>query len=197
MIGRLIGKIAEKSHVGVLVDVGGVGYDVAVPLNTLANLPPNGETVTLYIHTHVREDDLRLFGFAAKQDLSAFRTMLGVGGVGPKLALTVIGALSGAQLASVIEQSDVKRLSAIPGIGKKTAERIILELRGKLAVGANAPDPGVDSPSMDALASALKNLGFRPTQVERVIEKIRREKKEHQPFESLLRLALSALQEAR
>ena len=130
MIGRLRGKILAKSADGAVIDVQGVGYDVALPLGTLAALPPAGTETSLFIHTHVREDELKLFGFATEHDRTAFRTMLKVGGVGPKLALTVIGALSGSDLARVVADGDTGRLTAIPGIGKKTAERIILELGG-------------------------------------------------------------------
>ena len=119
MIGRLVGIIADKGAEGALIDVHGIGYEVELPLSTLAGLPPVGEKVSLAIHTHVREDDIRLFGFAGVPDRTAFRTMLKVSGVGPKLALAVLGGLTGGQLAEVIQNTDVKRLCAVPGIGKK------------------------------------------------------------------------------
>ena len=197
MIGHLRGKVADKNPEGVLIDVGGVGYDVFLPLSTLAGLPQKGDDVSLHIHTHVREDMLKLFGFDKKQDLTAFRTMLKVNGVGPKLALAIIGALSGNQLAKVIEESDVKRLSAIPGIGKKTAERIILELSGKLKLGSDGDLAGGGDGIMSELASALKNLGFRPAQVDRVLAQIRIQNKTERPFEELLKEALGLLQENR
>ena len=177
------------------MDVKGVGYEVSVPLGTLASLPATGETLSLYIHTHVREDELRLFGFTKNQDRVAFRTMLKVGGVGPKLALTVVGALSGDQLARAIQEADVKRLSSIPGIGKKTAERIILELSGKLKLGSDGP--AEKGEILGELRAALKNLGFRNAEVERVITELSRTSTDEQPFEDLLREALGRLQGSR
>ncbi len=193
MIGRLVGKIADKGSEGVLIDVHGVAYEVELPLSTLASMPPVGETVSLSIHTHVREDDIRLFGFEGVADRTAFRTILKVSGVGPKLALAVLGGLSGNQLAEVIQTTDVKRLCAIPGIGKKTAERMILELGGKLKFEKNgqvARGGGV----FDELAAALKNLGFKGARVEQVLGDIRRQDVVEQSFEALLRQALVSLQ---
>jgi Holliday junction DNA helicase RuvA len=195
MIGRLEGKIADKGAEGVLIDAGGVGYDVALPLSTLAGLPPRGERVSLWIHTHVREDELKLFGFADKQDRTAFRTMLKVGGVGPKVALAVLGALSGDQLARVVDAADAKRLTAIPGIGKKTAERVILELGGKLDLGRGGAAGAAGSAPLNELTSALRNLGFKPAEVERAIAELGREAEgADQPFETLLRRGLALLQ---
>jgi len=195
MIGRLQGKIADKSADGAVLDVSGVGYDVAVPLSTLAGLPARGEEISLWIHTYVREDDLKLFGFTDKQDRTAFRTMLKVGGVGPKVALAVIGALSGNQLAQVVDAGDSKRLTAIPGIGKKTAERVILELRGKLELGRGAKGKAGVSASFAELDSALRNLGFKPAEVERAIAEIGKDKgAAAEPFEALLRRGLALLQ---
>ena len=191
MIGRLAGTVIEKGPEGAVVECGGVGYDVAVPLSTLAALPANGQPVVLWIHTHVREDELRLFGFVSKRDREAFRTMLKVSGVGPKLALTVLGALSGDQLALAVESGDSRRLTAIPGIGKKTAERIVLELGGKLVKGAGGDSAGQATPLGD-LHGALVNLGFKPAQVDRVIRELEPESA-GQPFEALLRRALALL----
>ncbi len=195
MIGRLIGIVEDKTPLGALIDVQGVGYDVALPLSTLAGLPATGKTVTLHIHTHVREDDLKLFGFSDVQDRVAFRTMLKVSGVGPKLALTVIGALSGDQLAETIRESDVGRLVAIPGIGKKTAERMILELSGKLKLDSGDVAVTGGTTNLSELTSALTNLGFKAAQVEKALAEIRRRgNADEQPFEDLLRDALGLLQ---
>ena len=193
MIGRLVGKIVEKGSDGALVDVHGIGYQIELPLSTLAGMPPVGESVTLSIHTHVREDDIRLFGFNGTADRTAFRTMLRVSGVGPKLALAVLGGLSGNQLAEVIQNTDVKRLCAIPGIGKKTAERMILELGGKLKLEKDG-EVNTAEGVFDELASALRNLGFKSTRVEQVLSDIRSDDAEEQPFEALLRQALVLLQ---
>jgi Holliday junction DNA helicase RuvA len=194
MIGSIKGNILEKDRETVLVDVGGVGYEISLPLSTLASLPKVGETISLHIHTHVREDDLKLFGFMSKNDKVAFQTMLKVSGVGPKLALAVLGGLSGSELSSTIGKGDAKRLSAIPGIGKKTAERMILELSGKLV----SEDRGAAAPSgaiFNDLGSALQNLGFRAAQVERVLGDIRTRERGDEPFEVLLREALALLKE--
>jgi Holliday junction DNA helicase RuvA len=192
MIGKLKGTVEDKNSQGVLLDTGGVGYDVTVPLSTLASMPVVGRPAELWIHTHVREDDLRLFGFSTKQDRTAFRTMLKISGVGPKLALAVLGSMSSSLLAEVIQTGNAKRLSAIPGIGKKTAERILLELGGKLSLGKEDAQSAQDETLVE-LSSALKNLGFKSGQVERVLAQF--DPKEQQlPFEDMLRTALSLLQ---
>lgn len=194
MIGKLTGKIAGKSSEGALIDVNGVGYDVVLPLGTLAGLPPTGTEVSLWIHTNVREDELRLFGFATQDDRAAFRTMIKVSGVGPKVAVAVLGALSGDQLARAVNGGDTRRLTAIPGIGKKTAERMILELGGKLTTGKGiTPDrPGG---VLDELASALVNLGFKQARVDKAIVAIEKDGDADRPFEDMLREGLAALRE--
>jgi len=192
MIGRLTGIVSEKSAEGVLLDVHGVGYEVSLPLSTLAALPATGKETTLWIYTHVREDELRLFGFGAINDRTAFRTMLKVSGVGPKVALAVIGAIEAGALARAINEGDTRRLSAIPGIGKKTAERIILELGGKLQIASETGTPpkiGV----FGELDSALKNLGFKPAEVDKAIEGLKKTHPDDSPFEVLLREGLSSL----
>jgi Holliday junction DNA helicase RuvA len=194
MIGWLKGNIIDKGREKVLVDVGGVGYEVALPLSTLAALPKTGEGVTLHIHTHVREDDLKLFGFETANDKIAFQTMLKVSGVGPKLALAVLGGLSSRDLTQAIDNSDTKRLSAIPGIGKKTAERMILELSGKLVSAEKGAAASAGS-LFTALGSALQNLGFKAVQVDRVLADIRGRVTGDEPFEMLLREALALLKE--
>jgi Holliday junction DNA helicase RuvA len=194
MIGRLTGTIAEKGTETVLVDVGGIGYEVSLPLSTLATLPPDGETATLYIHTHVREDDIRLFGFDTKNDKIAFLTMLKVSGIGPKLALAVLGALSGSELARVIGEADTKRLTTIPGIGKKSAERMILELSGKLKSNEGNV-PKTSTGIYTELGFALSNLGFKSQAVDRIIGEIRGRHGGDAPFQVLLREALGLLKE--
>jgi Holliday junction DNA helicase RuvA len=177
MIGRLSGKIVEKTAEGAVIDTGGVGYDVTLPLSALAALPALGELTTLWIHTHVREDELKLIGFSSGRDRQAFRELLKVNGVGPKVALAVVGALSSGELARAIDAGDVKRLSAIPGIGKKTAERIVLEPSELAEVG-----------------SALRNLGFKPARVDAVIAELGRAGARG-AFEELLRLGLAKLKD--
>ena len=194
MIGRLKGTVIDKSSEGAVVDVAGVGYDVTLPLGTLATLPPTGQEVALWIHTYVREEELRLFGFSSKNDRTAFRTMLKVSGVGPKVAVAVIGALSGDQLAMAVEAGETSRLTSIPGIGKKTAERIILELGGKLTLGRGMPDSAPRG-VMSELSSALKNLGFKPARVEKVMAIIEKQGGVDRPFEELLREGLGLLRD--
>jgi Holliday junction DNA helicase RuvA len=193
MIGRLSGKIVEKTGDGAVVDTGGVGYDVTLPVSALAALPALGEPVTLWIHTHVREDELKLIGFASGRDREAFRELIKVNGVGPKVALAVVGALPAAELGRAIDAGDVKRLSAIPGIGKKTAERIVLELGGKLTRGGEEKVAGAPS-ELAGVASALRNLGFKPARVDAVIAELGRAGARGS-FEELLRLGLARMQD--
>lgn len=194
MIGRLKGIVVDKESDGAVIDVNGVGYAVSLPLNTLAALPPLNEAVTLHIHTHVREEELRLFGFETKQDRTAFRTLLKISGVGPKVALAVIGALNGPELIQAVQTADSKRLSAIPGIGKKTAERMILELGGKLDFSKDAAgESGGISGVFAELDSALKNLGFKAPIVQKVLSEVREETGDDASFEELLRKSLALL----
>jgi holliday junction DNA helicase RuvA len=193
MIGRLNGKVVEKGVEGVVVDVAGVGYDVTLPLSALAVLPAVGEPTVLWIHTHVREDELRLIGFTSGRDREAFRALLKVNGVGPKVALAILGAISGTDLGRAIDAGDVKRLSAIPGIGKKTAERIVLELGGKLKLGADGETTRTTGGLAD-VSSALRNLGFKPARVDAVVAELERAG-EKGPFEDLLRLGLARMQD--
>jgi Holliday junction DNA helicase RuvA len=193
MIGRLSGKIVEKTAEGAVIDTGGVGYDVTLPLSALAALPALGEQTTLWIHTHVREDELKLIGFSSGRDRQAFRELLKVNGVGPKVALAVVGALSSGELARAIDAGDVKRLSAIPGIGKKTAERIVLELGGKLKLGVDEKPEHAPS-ELAEVGFALRNLGFKPARVDAVVAELGRAGARG-AFEELLRLGLARLQD--
>jgi len=194
MIGRIKGIIVDKEADGAIVDVAGVGYHISLPLNTLATLPPLNAEVTLSIHTHVREEEIRLFGFETKQDRTAFRTLLKISGVGPKVALAVIGGLNGSQLVEAVQNSDTKRLCTIPGIGKKSAERMILELGGKLDfINADGEGGGL-SGIYSELDSALKNLGFKGPQVQKVLEQIKKDFAKEDSFPVLLKMALGSLQ---
>src|SRR5262245_11654783 len=135
MIGRLRGPIVEDSADGTLiVDVGGVGYEVMAPLGAAGRLPQDASgAVTLFVHTHVREDALLLYGFATEHERATFRALIAVSNVGPKIALSILGSVSASELGALIARGESKRLVAIPGVGKKTAERLILELRDKLS----------------------------------------------------------------
>ncbi|KUM03116.1 Holliday junction branch migration protein RuvA [Chromobacterium subtsugae] len=142
MIGRLTGKLIEKLPPQVVVDVGGVGYEVDVPMTTFYQLPALGQNTTLFTHLVVREDAHLLFGFASKEERQTFRQLIKVTGIGAKIALAVLSGMTADELAVAVASEDIKRLSSVPGIGKKTAERLVLELRGKLATGGNLTVPG-------------------------------------------------------
>jgi Holliday junction DNA helicase RuvA len=175
MIGRLTGRVLSDEGDCAILDVRGVGYEVIVPLGTLGRAPasPEGDT-TLFIHTHAREDALLLYGFASEADRSAFRTLIGVSNVGPRTALALLSALPADELARAIAGKDVAGLTRIPGVGKKTAERLVLELKDKLApAAASASNPlkkGVSTASgSDVLAGALVRMGFKQVEVDRAI----------------------------
>ena len=151
MIGRLTGKLAAKQPPQVLVDVGGVAYELDVPMSTFYNLPATGESVTLHTHLAVREDAQTLYGFATLEERAAFRQLVRISGIGARTALAVLSGLSVADLAHAVALQEAGRLTRIPGIGKKTAERLLLELRGKLAEAAARPAPGAAADILHAL----------------------------------------------
>ena len=199
MIAQLRGTLAEKHPNQVLLDVNGVGYEVYIPVSTYSALPGTGAQVTLRIHTHVREDALILFGFHSADEKALFEKLISVSGVGPKLGITVLSGLATPDLITAIRSSQVERLVRIPGVGKKTAERLVLELKDKLegiggpAAAAASPEraqPLTDAES-DAL-SALINLGCTRANAEIAIRKA---KAAGVPgdFESLFRKALELL----
>jgi holliday junction DNA helicase RuvA len=199
VIGRLTGVAIDRGIDGCCVlDVQGVGYEVFVPLRTLGRLPAPPEPVTLHVHTHVREDMLRLYGFADPLDRLAFRVMLGVSGVGPKLSLAILNDLSAAEVSAAVASGDKKRLASVSGIGKKMADRLVLELKDKLpalpagaavaAVPAAPPQNGVAG----EVASALIGLGFSRMQAEAAIAKVISDD-DPRPIETLIRQALSTL----
>lgn len=181
MIGRLNGQVVDHNLDGsVVVDVGGVGYEVFVPLGHLSRLPKPPEKVVLHVHTHVREDTLTLFGFASTTDREAFRTVLGVSGVGPKLALSILGAFGARELAEVIARQDHTAFKHVHGVGKKTAERLLLELKDKLGAlftdlptGAK-PAPAAPEPTgpLAVVAGALVQMGYRPAEAKTAVGSI-------------------------
>ena len=205
MIGRLRGVVADRGLDGSCVlDVNGVGYEVFVPLGTLGRLP-EGEEVTVHVHTHVREDAIVLFGFADATERAAFRTMLDVSGVGPKLALAVLSALDAHAVARAIAAGDATPFRGIPGVGKKIAERLLLELRDKLPsiviragggipipAGAAAPRPGVaPGGPLAVVQGALVTMGFKPHEASGAVARI--EATAGRTPDDLLREALSYL----
>ena len=172
MIARLQGRIAEKRPHRVTVDVRGVGYDLHIPLSTYYGLGEPGSEAAFRVHTHVREDTLALFGFATGLELRVFEALIGVSGIGPKLALAVLSGIEPAELVRAVGRGDVRRLTGIPGIGKKTAERMGLELRDRLPAVAEAePAPaGGDGAARGDLVSALVNLGYGRPAAERAVD---------------------------
>jgi Holliday junction DNA helicase RuvA len=175
MIALLRGTLLEKHPNQAIVDVAGVGYDVTIPVSTFSHLPEAGKEVRLRIHTHVREDALSLYGFLTGDEKAMFERLIGVSGIGPKLAVTILSGLAAADLIASIRRGEVEKLVRIPGIGKKTAERMVLELRDKLPAGgadepATAPTPALSPVDQDVL-SALLNLGCARPQAENAVRK--------------------------
>ncbi|HMJ62649.1 MAG TPA: Holliday junction branch migration protein RuvA [Bryobacteraceae bacterium] len=197
MIGHLRGTILEKHPNQVIVEAAGVGYDVQIPISTYTALAAPGATATLRIHTHVREDALLLFGFATAEEKALFERLISVSGIGPKLAITVLSGLPTADLVSAIRNSDVGHLVRIPGVGKKTAERMVLELKDKLAgidpagKTATAAGPPLNALDRDVL-SALQNLGCSRPAAEDALRKVK-ERGVAAEFEPLFRAALAAV----
>jgi holliday junction DNA helicase RuvA len=195
MIGQLRGRLTDKRPNQVLVDVGGVGYIVQVPLSTFAALGELHTEVTLLIHTHVREDALSLYGFLSSREKHFFEMLLSASGVGPSLALKILSGMSVEELVPAIRGSDLGRLTKIPGVGRKTAERIVVELKDKLdAVTVEVERPAASSPAgVDAdVVSALVNLGYEARAAESAVSDARRENGAGN-FEKLLRASLQSL----
>jgi Holliday junction DNA helicase RuvA len=202
VIGRLTGRVvSQEPDGGVVVDVAGVGYDVTVPLGTLGRVrADDAGRVTLWVHTHVREDALALYGFADEMERFAFRTLLGVSNVGPKIAVAVLSALPAAELARTVARQDLASMKGIPGVGKKIAERLLLELRDKLPqlpVTGEAPPPPQPMPRRgtegeERLRSALTGMGFKPSEAERALATLG-DRADTAPVETLLREALAVL----
>ncbi|HOG29585.1 MAG TPA: Holliday junction branch migration protein RuvA [Vicinamibacterales bacterium] len=176
MIAFLRGRLAGKQPNRIIVDVAGVGFDVAVPLSTFYKLQDEGSDVALWIHTHVREDAIALYGFSTGLEQQIFERLIGIGGIGPKLALAVLSGIDVADLVRAVRAGDVARLTAIPGIGRKTAERIGLELKDKLPdtfaadLAADESGAGADGGLRGDLLSALLNLGYHRPLAERAVD---------------------------
>src|SRR5262245_10295527 len=177
MIARLTGMLEEKTPDQLVVDVNGVGYQVFVSLQTFYRLPALHERVNLHVHTHLREDALQLYGFLEEKEKITFLLLKGVTGIGPRLALNILSGIPVDELENALRASDVNRLVAVPGVGKKTAERLIVELREKVGALENGYSglPGQDTPLSAEAISALINLGYRQVQAEKAVrEAIRR-----------------------
>lgn len=194
MIALLTGKLIEKNFSSCLIDVNGVGYEVFIPLSTFDRLPLDNSDVSLFIHTQVREDAITLFGFAAKEEKLLFQQLINVSGVGGKLALNVLSAMPVSAFSAAVASGDVKSLSRINGVGKRTAERLIVDLKDKLAgIDPQASSPAAGSAGADATA-ALEQLGFRKDAVNKVVNVLLSELPEKErTAENLIRAALLRL----
>lgn len=196
MIAHLSGTLLEKHLQRLIVDVNGVGYDVLVPLSTMYVIGEPGSRVVLRIHTHVREDALQLFGFATALEQQLFERLISVSGIGPKVGLSVLSGIEPAELTRAIRSADIARLTRIPGVGRKTAERLVVELKDRLpqpdtaepvtAEAAEGEDVRAD------LLSALGNLGYQRSAVEKTVDKVLHSA-EDRSFEPLLRATLKLL----
>ncbi|MFZ2727483.1 MAG: Holliday junction branch migration protein RuvA [Methylococcaceae bacterium] len=194
MIGFLRGKLISKTPPALLVDVQGVGYEVEAPMTTFYELPALGEPVTLYTHLVIREDAHSLFGFINEADRLLFRTLIKVNGVGPKLALAILSGQSATEFAQAIHQGDINTLIRLPGVGKKTAERLLIELRDKLPAlpesnPINAPVSITHNNAIQEAISALCALGYKATDASKMVQAIPAEGKS---CEQLIRLALQS-----
>lgn len=192
MIAHLRGKLIARRPSQVIVEAAGVGYDVAVSVPTFSELPALGGEVALHIHTHVREDQLALYGFLRAEEKQLFEKLITVSGIGPKLAITVLSGMAAEDMGNAIRGNDLARLTKIPGVGRKTAERMVLELRDKLPPSKVADEmqsaPGINSVQDDVL-SALVNLGYQRASVEKALATVEK----NGPFETMFRAALAAV----
>ncbi len=199
MIGHLRGTVLEKTPGKVILEAAGIGYEVQIPISTYTTLPGAGTVVALRIHTHVREDALILFGFATTQEQTVFEKLISVSGIGPKLAITVLSGLPTADLIGAIKASDLERLVRIPGVGKKTAERIVLELKDKLAALEISGKPTLPEQSSQSFTpleqdvlSALQNLGCSRAAAEQAVRKVA-ERGAPDGFEPFFRAAMTLI----
>ncbi|MGQ0812316.1 MAG: Holliday junction branch migration protein RuvA [Nitrospiraceae bacterium] len=199
MIALLTGRLAFKAPTHLTLDVQGVGYEIFIPLSTYYALPDLSEVTSLHVHTHLREDAIQLYGFLTTTEKQAFVLLTGVSGIGPKLALSVLSALSVTDLTSAVGAGDIDKLATVPGIGKKSAGRIALELKDKVdrlhPTGlhpSQLSSAGVDPVNEDAL-SALVNLGYRAADVKDVLRRVQQTRGETLTLKDLIREALKVL----
>lgn len=194
MIAHLRGRLLSKTPQSAVVEAGGVGYQVFISIPTFTALPAEGAEVALLIHTHVREDALTLFGFTAQTEKRLFEKLLGISGIGPKLAVTVLSGLPPERLIAAIHGQDHAMLTRIPGVGKKTAERIVLELKDKLQDLGTAPVAGVTTPVSEDVLSALVNLGYQRIAAQKALDAaVARDADAGNDFEKLFRAAMTAM----
>ncbi len=196
MIAHLQGKIIKKAIESIIVDVGGVGYEVFVPLSTYYNLPDIHQTVSLNIHTYLRDDAITLYGFSTSIEKGVFNLLISVSGVGPKLAKNILSGISAEELADALSSDDTVRLRGIPGIGGKTAERLVVELRDKVKTLSGVEQQNKKDGRagiFNDLLSALVNLGYKQQQADRVIQTLKKDADNEANFELLFKKALKML----
>jgi Holliday junction DNA helicase RuvA len=190
MIAHLRGKLLAKHPNQAIVETGGVGYDVTISVPTFSDLPTPGAEVALHIHTHVREDAIALFGFLRAEEKRLFEKLISVSGIGPKLAITILSGMAARDMVGAIRANDTARLTRIPGIGKKTAERMVLELRDKLDGFGATPAVAAATPLEEDVLSALVNLGYQRAAAERALATVPRKEA---GFDIMFREALANL----
>jgi len=200
MIALINGSLIYKSISHVIVEANGIGYQIFIPLTTFYELPDMNQKVTLHIHTHVRQDDISLFGFGTGEEKGVFELMISVSGIGPKLAMNILSGISAEELVRAVSHGNLERLVAIPGVGKKTAERMILELKDKViklstyeAIYKDDGDIRVYDSIIDDVLSALVNLGYKSQRAREVLDKIIKESPESLTLDILLKKALKIL----
>lgn len=191
MIGYLKGSLFEKKPNSLILDVNGTGYLVNIPVSTFLELPDEGSTLSLFIHTHVREDMLALYGFRTTREKVLFEKLLSVSGIGPKVAISFLSGMSADELIPAIQRQDIIKLSTIPGVGRKTAERVALELREQIPkLLSEVAHVHEEKPMREDLISALVNLGYQRNLAERIAKNVLDKSKSDASFEDLLRSAL-------
>jgi Holliday junction DNA helicase RuvA len=192
VIAKISGTLAHKAPGEIIVDVGGVGYQLLISLTVFYRLPEIGKAVALYVYTHVREDALQLFGFVEPEEKQLFLYLIGVAGIGPRLALNILSGIPADDLARALKEGDQGRLQGIPGVGRKLAERMAIELRDKLAtMPIHQEARGHDSELIRDVLSALVNLGYRPAETERTVRQVVQEGEK--PLEEVLKETLRRL----
>jgi len=194
MIAHLRGRILEKHPTQLILEAAGVGYEVAISIPTFSGLPSEGVEVSLYIHTHVREDVLALYGFLRREEKQLFERLIGVSGIGPRLAMTVLSGIAPDALVTALRGNDLTALTRIPGVGKKTAERMVLELRDKLEGLTAAPTAAPAGRMEEDVVSALVNLGYQRSAAQDATRRALLKAGDNSGFEKLFRETMALLQ---
>src|SRR5689334_15542951 len=194
MIAHLRGRILEKHPTSVILEAAGVGYEIAISVPSFSGLPSEGSEVSLHIHTHVREDVLALYGFLRREEKQLFERLIGVSGIGPRLAMTVLSGIAPDAFVTALRANDLTALTRVPGVGKKTAERMVLELRDKLEGLSAAPAPPSASRLEEDVVSALENLGYQRTLAEQAARKSIGKIGSGASFEQVFRETMSLMQ---